>query len=192
MTQDAYWDELGTAWTAINPKLIAPRLEARLRRQTLWLALAFFAGLPLSVAGVALGAWTVWQGASLQAWFFVTRGIAIMTISLLAGFAAWSFKQALHDHLNSLAAMIDLALLRAERWRQAIRLGYGILGVALVLGTAGYQIRILQAKPSATPLWPAIVLLAALAMVLFLLHRKTKDDIAKYRYLKQLLLDDRH
>jgi len=29
-----------------------------------------------------------------------------------------------------------------------------------------------------------------LAMVLFLLHRKAKDDIAKYRYLKRLLFDD--
>ncbi|HEX4634653.1 MAG TPA: hypothetical protein VH189_00630, partial [Rhizomicrobium sp.] len=83
MTQDAYWDELGMAWTAIRPDVqtIAPLLKQRLRRQAAFTTAILFAGLPLALAGGALGAWTIWLGASAGAWFFVTRGIAILTIS---------------------------------------------------------------------------------------------------------------
>src|SRR4029078_2476037 len=40
--RDAYWDELGIAWCAIKPEVnvIAPRLKARLRRQSLLIAAA--------------------------------------------------------------------------------------------------------------------------------------------------------
>jgi len=82
MTQDAYWDELGVAWTAIRPdaQIVAPRVKQRLRRQTVFTSVAIFAGLPLSLAGAALGVWTIWRGISTDAWFFVTRGIAIAAI----------------------------------------------------------------------------------------------------------------
>lgn len=187
--KDAYWDDLGLAWTAIKPdaEAIAPRLKQRLRRQTVFTSMAIFAGLPLSLGGIALGAWTIWRGASVEAWFFVTRGIAIATISLLAGYSAWSFKSALRDDAQSLAAMIALALLRSERWLRAIRLGYLGLGIAALFGTLGEFIRTQMGKPSATPLWTLPILLGALLFVLFLLQRKATDDIAKYRHLKDLL-----
>lgn len=192
MTQDAYWDELGLAWTAINPapETVAPRLQARLRRQAALLAAILLAGIPLSLAGMALGAWTVWLGASTQAWFFVTRGIAIFTMSLLAGFATWSFRSTMVDPAHSLGAMIALALLRAERWRRAVRLAGLGLAIAALFGSAGYIIRIQVGKPSAMSLAPALIVLTVLGLVLFLLHRKASDDIAKYRYLKRLLLEE--
>jgi hypothetical protein len=85
MTQDAYWDDLGVAWTVMSPQAqITPQLKDRLRRQTLFTGAMLFAGLPLALAGVALGVWTIWQGAAVEAWFFVTRGIAIVIISLLS------------------------------------------------------------------------------------------------------------
>jgi hypothetical protein len=191
MTQDAYWDDLGVAWTAISPKAeIAPHLKRRLRRQTLFTAAMLFTGLPLSLAGMALGVWTIWRGASAEAWFFVTRGIAILTISALLGIAAWSFRTAWKDNSQSLAAMIELALARAERWQRAIRLGYFALGIAILFGTVGYEIRLSVGKPPAMSPVEPLILLAVLGFVLFLLQGKAKNDIAKYSYLRQLLLEE--
>jgi len=191
MTQDAYWDDLGVAWTAVTPNLqIAPHLKERLRRQTLFTAVMLFAGLPLSLGGIALGVWTIWQGATVEAWFFVTRGIAIVIIFLLSGIAAWSFRNAWNDDTRSLAAMIGLALTRAQRWHAAIRLGYLALIVAALFGTVGYEIRISMGKPSAMSPVEPLVLLAVLGLVLFLLQRRAKDDIAKYSYLKTLMLEE--
>lgn len=191
MTQDAYWDELGLAWTAINPKAqIGPHLKDRLRRQTLLTSAILFAGIPLSLAGIALGAWTIWHGASVEAWFFVTRGIALVTISLLLGMAAWSFRDAWRDNSWSLAAMIELALARAQKWRSALRLGLFALGVAAVFGTVGYELRLTAGKPMAgSPVEPLIIL-AVLGLALFLLQRKAGEDIAKYRYLAQLMREE--
>jgi hypothetical protein len=190
MTQDAYWDELGMAWTAIDPQIIAPRLKERLHRQTVSIAVVIFTGVPLSLAGIALGAWTVWLGASAEAGNFVTRGIAIVAISMLAGFAAWSFGAAWKDDTQSLAAMIELALRRAQRGRMAIRSGFACLGIAAVFGMIGYAIRLQMGKPPAMSSVEPLLLLAVLAVVLFLLEGKNGSDIAKYRYLKRLLLED--
>jgi len=190
MTKDAYWDELGFAWTAINPEIAAPHLKARLRRQTLVAGLAVFAGAPLCVAAAALGAWTLWRGLASEAWFFVTRGIALVVLSLLGGFAAWSFNSARKDDSDSLAAMIALALRRAQAWLGAVRLGLVGLGTVALLGTLGYELRIQAGKPSAMPPAPALVVLALLAVVLVLLHAKAKEDVAKFRYLQALLSEE--
>ena len=190
MTQDAYWDELGLAWTAINPDIIAPRIRENLRRQSALTALGVFAGLPLSLAGIALGIWTLWHGAFAQAWFFVTRGTAILLMSLIAALAAASFFPLLGDGAQSVAAMIASALAWAQRWHKAVRLGYLGLAVAALFGMSGYFLRVQAGKtPALSPLEP-MVLLALLALVLFLLQRKAKADIAKYRYLQRLLLED--
>ena len=191
MMQDVYWDDLGVAWTAVTPNIqIAPQLKDRLRRQSLFTAAMLFAGLPLSLAGIALGAWTILHGAAVEAWFFVTRGIAIAIISLLLSAAAWSFRNARQSNSQSLAAMVELALLRAHNWHKAIRLGYLALIVAALFGTVGYEIRISMGKPSAMSPVEPLVLLAVLGLVLFLLERRAKDDIAKYSYLKTLMLGE--
>jgi hypothetical protein len=190
MTQDAYWDDLGMAWTAISPAMVAPRLKQRLRRQAIMTGIAIFAGLPLCLAGSALGAWTIWLGASKLAWFFVTRGIAILAISLLSAFAIWSFRNAWRQPGESVAALIELALLRAHRGYRAIRLGYLALAIAAVLGVAGYQIRLQAGKPPAGDPAEPLALLALLGLILFLLQRKAREDMAKYRHLKQLLLEE--
>jgi hypothetical protein len=190
MTGDVYWDDLGVAWTAINPRIESPRLRARLRRQTLLANLAVFVGLPLSLAGIGLGAWTLWRGVSLETWFFVTRGIAILVLSLLGFFAAWSFKNARREQTDSIPAMIALALRRALAWRNAIRLGLAGLCVAALLGTLGHELRIQTGKPSAMPLAPALVLLILLAAMLVLLHARARDEVAKLRYLQSLLAEE--
>jgi hypothetical protein len=190
--RDAYWDDLGIAWTATRADVDA--LGARLKGRLLWQRLAtmavLFAGVPVAIAGAALGGWTIWLGESTGAWNFVIRGIAILSISLLAGFAAWSFKSALRDDSESLSAMIALALLRARRWRRALLLGYVGCGVAAVLGTVGYGVRVHLAGPPALPPYVPLALLAWLGCMLFLLHRRTAGQIAKYRYLQRRLIEE--
>lgn len=190
--RDAYWDNLGIAWAAINPnpRVLTTHIKRRLRWQTLSVAAATFGGIPIGAAGVVLGIWTIWTGLSTDTWNFATRGAAIVVISLLVIGVIWSFKNVLKDNTESLSAMIDLTLLRAEKWQFATRLGYVACVVAAALGTIGYGIRIRSGKPPAmSPIEP-LVLLAALGVGLFLFHRVVRDRIAKFRYLKRLLLEE--
>lgn len=187
--RDAYWDELGIAWTAIEPDLRAsmPRMKRQLRWQTLSLAAVTFGGVPVGIAGGVLGVWTIWLGLSTGIWNFATRGAAILVISLLIAGAGWSSRSTLRDNTETLSAMVELTLLRAEKWHLAIRLGYASCVVAAVLGMIGYGIRVHFGKPPAmSPVEPMVVL-AGLGLVLVLLHRSVRRRIAKYRYLRRLL-----
>lgn len=187
--KDAYWDELGIAWTAIEPDLrdSMQRMKRRLRWQKLSMAAVVFGGLAVGITGSLLGIWTIWVGLSAGIWNFVTRGAAILVISLLVAGLGWSSRRAIRDNTETLSAMIELTLLRAEKWYSAIRLGYASCIVAAVLGMIGYGIRVHSGKPPAmSPLEPMIVL-AVLAFVLVLMHRGVRRRIAKYRYLKHML-----
>lgn len=187
--KDAYWDELGIAWTAIEPDLRAsmPRMKRQMRWHTLAMVAATFGGAAVSIAGGVLGIWTIWTGLSAGIWNFATRGTAILVISLLIAGLGWSFRSALRDNTETLSTMIELALLRAEKWYLAIRLGYAGCVVAATFGMIGYGIRVHSGKsPAMSPIEPVIVL-AALGLVLVLLHRGVRDRIAKYRYLKRTL-----
>ena len=192
--KDAYWDDLGVAWTAMDPPLqtIVPRMKSRLRRQSLLIAVALSVATPLGLAGLALGAWTIWHGALAGIWNFIPRGISIIAISLILEFAAWSFKAALRDDTESLTSMIELSLLRTERWLTAIRLGYVIFAITFIFGVAGYEIHIHFVNPHshARPPVEGPVVTAILCLVLYLLQTRAKDRIAKYRYLKLLLHDE--
>jgi hypothetical protein len=192
MTQDAYWDDLGLAWTAIrpNPQILAPRLKERLRRQTAFAAVIFFAGVPLSLAGCALGVWTVWFGASTQTWNFIPRGLGLLAISLMAVFAAASFRGTLRDDAASLRVMIELSLSRTEKWRQALGLAWFSCAAAALFGMAGYGISVYFKKPHLlAPVEPLIITLL-LGLVFLGLQKKAKQDILKYRHLKNLLLEE--
>lgn len=187
--RDAYWDELGIAWTAIEPDLRAsmPRMKRQLRWQTLSLVAVTFGGVPVGIAGGVLGVWTIWLGLSTGIWNFATRGAAILVISLLITGAGWSSRSTLRDNTETLSAMVELTLLRAEKWHLAIRLGYASWVVAATLGMIGYGIRVHFGKPPAMSPVEPMVILAGLGLVLVLLHRSVRRRIAKYRYLRRLL-----
>lgn len=186
---DAYWDELGIAWRAIEPDLQAstPRMKRQARWHTLLMGAVVFGGVPVGIAGGALGIWTAWVGLSTDAWNFVTRGAAILVIASLLLGAGLSARSTLRADTRTLAAMVGLALLRAQKWRLAIRLGYAACVVAAVLGMIGYGIRTHAGKPPAMSPVEPMVALALLWVVLMLLHRGVRARIAKYRYLQRLL-----
>jgi hypothetical protein len=191
--RDAYWDELGVAWRALNPdpEIIAPRLNARLRRQSLLIWAGLVAGLPLSAAGMLLGVFTLWRGWSTDTLNFVTRGIAIGAMSVLLAMAVSVLLPVRgSDAARAVSDMIDLAIARAQRALVTIRLGFYACIVAATFGLVGTAIRTYLARP---PRMSPVVDMAVLVMValgLFLCARHIRVSLAKLRALKHALSTD--
>ncbi|HJS92591.1 MAG TPA: hypothetical protein VJ738_21665 [Steroidobacteraceae bacterium] len=189
-SNDVYWDELGVAWRAINPEpsVIAPKLETRLRRQAAAVLAIMVVGVPLSIGGLVLGISTAWIGWSHGIWNFIARGVAIIAISSLLAIAAFSRRGSGRVDSSSLADMLDLGIVQAERFRRAVRAGCWACGVAAVLGLLGYGIRVHFYRPPAmSPIEP-LVLLALLVIALYLFGRRNRDDLARLKYLRGVLM----
>jgi hydrogenase-4 membrane subunit HyfE len=189
-TTDSYWDELGVAWSAINPDInvIMPRLKSRLRRQSFLIGAGVALGILLAAGGFILGVVTLWNGWTTDAWNFITRGVAILVTSALVSTAvSLLLPVRASGDVQALLEMIDLAIARAERILNTIRLGFYACAVVAVLGLAGTAIRThLGRPPSASPLGD-LAMLAILALGLFFYARHTRVDLAKYRYLRKAL-----
>jgi hypothetical protein len=189
---DAKWDELGVAWRAIDPNIsvIKPRLEARLRRQTEWITAALVIGLPLGVAGVLLGVVTIFLG-FLGPWNFVTRGIAMVAMSTILSLALWSLQPVRSIATTSaLSQMIDLAIDRAQRTRSVIRAGFYSCLIAAVFGLIGTAIRTHLGNPPKMSPVIDLVIVALIALVLWLYGRQLRVELAKYAALKRALAVD--
>jgi hypothetical protein len=188
-SSDAYWDELGVAWCAIDPDIsvVAQRLGARLRRQSRWITAALVIGLPLGAAGVLLGATTIWSGWHSGTWNFVTRGIAIIAMSAILTLAVSSLLSVRSGGAGGLSEMIDLAVGRAQRTLVLIRAGLYACAIAAVFGLVGTAIRThLAAPPRMSPIVDLAVL-ALVALALFLYGRQVKVELWKYRTLRGAL-----
>lgn len=187
-TTDAYWDELGVAWSAIDPDInvIMPRLKSRLRRQSLLIRAGAAIGILLAVGGFIIGVVTIWRGWTTDTWNFVTRGIAILAISSFASIAvSLLLPVRASGDVKALVEMIDLAIARGERTLKAIRLGFYACTVAAVLGLAGAAIRTHLSRPPSASLLVDVSVLGILALGLFFYARHTRIELAKYRCLKR-------
>jgi len=190
MTNDAYWDELGVAWCAVKPEaeIILPRLKARLRRQSLLITAGLVLGLPLGAAGIALGLYTIvlgWQGG---AWFFVTRGTAIILVSGLVLYA-WMMLRPVcaGDAGRALPYMLRLAIARLERLLAAARLGLYACIVLAVFGSAGMMLRMEAGKPVQGSILLFYVIIAGCAAGLFFHGRAMRATLVRYKHLQQVL-----
>ena len=189
-TTDAYWDDLGVAWSAINPDInvIMPRLKSRLQRQSLFIRTGVALGTVLAAGGLVISGLTIWQGWTANTWNFVTRGMAILAISVLVSIAvSWLLPVRAGTEPNALSKMIDLAIARAERTLNAIRLGLYACTVAAVFGLAGTAIRTHSSRPPSVSPIIDVGVLAILALGLYYYARHTKVELAKYRCLKSVL-----
>lgn len=189
---DAYWDQLGVAWRAFNPdsNAIAQRLRLRLRSQAMCANVLAFLGIPLSVATLALGVFTIWIGFSSGAWNFVTRGVALVAIAALLACASWSQRIGVRADTSTLAQMLDLVLLRTRKLRKATVMGIAMCAVAAVFGVAGYAIRIrIGHAPAMSPLEP-LALLGLSSVALILYARRGADEIRRLSYLKRALVPE--
>ena len=190
MTTDAYWDELGIAWTATVPNLteFAPNLTIRFRRQIWLFRTGFLASIVLGLTGLILGLWTTWLGITHGLWNFAIRGPAIVIIGLLALAAAHAFwSRGAMDDGCPVSEMIDLAIIRAKRLLLVVRLSLSACGVAAVFGVAGAMMRSHFARPPHLSPVVDVILLALAMTVLALCGRSVKVDLAKFEYLKRAL-----
>ena len=192
-SRDAYWDELGIAWCAIKPEVnvIAPRLKARLRRQSLLITAGLVIGLPFSAAGLLLGALTIWTGLTTGTWNFVTRGLAIGVISAIVAIAvSLLLPVRASEAARALSEMIELAIARAQRTLAMIRLGFYACAVAVVFGLIGTAIRAYLASPPRMSPVVDLAVLGVFALGLFLCSRRVRVNLEKLRYLKRALAVD--
>ena len=190
VTTDAYWDELGVAWSAINPDInvIMPRLKYRLRLQSFLIGAGVVLGSVLAAGGFIIGAATMWRGWTTDTWNFVTRGIAIVFVSALLSIAvSLLLPVRASADVKALTEMIDLAVARAERTLKTIRLGFYACAVLAVFGLAGTAVRTYLSRPPTVSLTIDLAVLAIFALGLFVYARHTRVDLAKYRYLKKAL-----
>ncbi|HEY6454386.1 MAG TPA: hypothetical protein VIY90_03790 [Steroidobacteraceae bacterium] len=192
-TADDYWDELGVIWCAIDPNVnaIAPRLAARLRRQSRWITAGLVIGLPLCLIGILLGVASIGIGAFSGAWNFVTRGICIIAMSTIISFALASLLEVRSASATSaLAQMIDLAIGRAHRSLLLIRAGLCACVIAAVFGLVGTAIRAHLGRPPKMSPLVDLVMVGLIALVLLLYGRQIRAELGKYRSLKRALAVD--
>jgi hypothetical protein len=187
---DRYWDDLGVAWRAVSPdaSAIAPRLDARLRRESALIRAALVVGLPLSVGGVGLGVFTMWRGWATGAWNFVSRGSAIVAIAILLAIAMSELMAVRAGHTaRAVSDMLDLAIARAYRTLIVLRLALIACAVAAVMGLAGTVVRShLAAPPRMSPVID-VLLLAILALAVFVWKRDLRRRLEQLRAVKRAL-----
>lgn len=185
--------EPGVAWTAIDPNLraIASQLPVRLRRQSQWMAVALVIGMLFGAMGVLLGLVTIGSGLSFHIWNFLTRGVAIIAMSVIVICAVWPLQRLTSlDAAQALSPMIDLAIDHGKKTLSLVRGGLYCCVIAAVFGLAGNAIRThFGNPPKMSPLIPlTIVALVALAVVIW--GRQTRLELRKYRSLKRVLAVD--
>ena len=187
---DPFWDDLGVTWTAVDPDInvIKPRLKARLRRHSLLIAVGVAIGMPLSIAGLALAAWTLWVAWTSDALNFYARGVAVAAISLLIARAvALMLPVRAADAARSLTDMLDLTIMRAKRTGLIIRLGLYSCLVAAALGLVGAAIRThFESPPQMSPIVD-LGILAALALILITFGRHNAMSLGMLRALRGAL-----
>jgi hypothetical protein len=192
-SSDAYRDELGVAWCAIDPNVsvIASRLQVQLRRQSRWITAGLVIGLPLCLAGILLGVMSIGIGGFSRQWNFVTRGIAIIAMSAILTIALSSLLDVRSFRTTSaLSEMINLAVERAQRNLLLIRAGLYACVIAAVFGLVGTAIRTHLGRPPKMSPIVDLVILALIALALFLGGRQIRVRMEKYRALNRALAVD--
>ena len=113
-----YWDEPGIPWDAIDPKLraTASHHPGRLHRRAQWMAVSLVARVLLGAMGVLLGLATIGTGLSFHIWNFLTRGVAIIAMSVITMLATWRLQQTTSpDAAQALSQIVDLAINQAQK-----------------------------------------------------------------------------
>lgn len=187
---DAYWDDLGVAWRATDSDLerAAPRLQARVRRQSFVIAAALTLGIPLGAAGLVLGVVTLWHGWTTGTWNFVTRGFATALISVLLVRALASFLPfRAHADTRALSGMLEIACARIRRTLVLLRTAIVACLIATVFGIIGAVIRTHAGSPPRLSPVIDVIVVALIAACLWLYERAVSAEGRKFEYLQRTL-----
>jgi hypothetical protein len=166
--------------------VMALQLQVRLRRQSHWMAVALVIGVLFGAMGVLLGLGTIGLGLASGTWNFVTRGVAIIAMSMILGFAVWPFQSVRSlDAVQALSEMIDLAIDHAQKFLSLIRAGLYCCVIAAVFGLLGTAIRTHFDRPPKMSPIVDLTILALVAVLIALWGRQTRRELGKYQNLKQ-------
>jgi len=186
--RDGFWDELGILWRASvqDVGFISSRLEARLRLQSALLTAGTIAGAALGVVGFGLAAWAIWVGASSQAWNFLTRGVTLAIVSVLAVMTSLGLRQREESTTGSLREMLQAYVARSERLIRAADLGSYSLVILAIGGMLGYGLRVRLGRPPAVSPIQNLLLLALVGSALVWYRRTQARVLRKYRHLSEV------
>lgn len=185
---DAFWDELGVSWRASisDSGLLSSRLEARLRLQSALLTVGAVAGAAVSLLGLGLAAWTLWIGWSSPTWHFLTRGLTLAAVSLLAGIAALGLRARKGVETRSVKEMLQVSIERTERLIRAADLGCYSLVILAFGGMVGYALRLRLGRPAAVSPVEDLLALAVAGLALLWYRGSQAFALRKYRHLSQV------
>ncbi len=190
-SSDPFWDELGIEWTAIQPDnaVVAPRLEARIHRQSMLINRGLIVGLLAALTSALVSAFCIWIGWHTGEWNFVIRGIAF---AVIAGILSLGITALLRVRSGggpqSLSEMLGLSISRLRKALWLTRLGFAACGITALLGVAGTMVRTHLSRPPAMSPLVDLALLAVLALGLFLYGRRAQSDLRKYTQLRHILV----
>jgi hypothetical protein len=175
----------------VDVDVVKPRLQSRLRRQSLLIQTALVLGVPLAAAGLVLGALTVWWGWTTATSNFVIRGVAIGIVAALALTTLLSLVSVRASaDARALAEMLALAIRRARTTRAVIRVGLFSCAIVAVFGVIGAVIRTRAGRPPALSPVVDVAVIVLVAVILLLYRGRTNVTLAKLRYLEQAIASD--
>ena len=183
--EDAFWDELGVSWRASvrDPGLVSSRVEARLKLQSALLTAGTIAATSLGVLGFGLAAWTLWIGWTGQVWSFITRGVTVAAISLLAIMASLAFRTRDRLETRSLQNMLRFSITRTERLIRATDLACYSLVILAVGGMMGYALRIRFGRPPAVSPVEDLLVLSVAGLALLWFRRSQARALRRHQHI---------
>lgn len=184
---DAFWDDLGVAWRASIPDagLVSSRLEARFRLQSALLTGGTIVGSVTSLLCAGLAVWALWVGWSSPTWNFLTRGVTLAAVSVLAVMATLALRARDGMRTRSLRETLQASIVGIERLIRAADMACYAMVILAFGGTVGYAIRMHLARPPAVPLAEDLLALAVAGLVLGWYRRSQVHTLRKYRHLSQ-------
>lgn len=186
--EDAFWDELGISWRASvpDPRLVSARLEARLKLQSVLLTAGSIAAALVSVVGFGLAAWVLWIGWTSHTWNFITRGVTLAAVSLLAIMAGLALRTRSEAETRSLRDMLQLSITRTGRLIRATELTCYPVVILTVGGLVGYALRIRLSRPPAISPVEDLLILALAGLGLIWFRWSQARALRRYRHIRRI------
>jgi hypothetical protein len=184
---DAFWDELGISWRASvhDTDFVSSRLEAKLKLQSALLGAGAIAATLLGVLGFAAAARALWIGWTSHFWNFITRGLVLAAVSVLAIIASLALRTRDGVDTRSLRDMLQLSIARTERLVKAADLTCYSLAILVVGGLVGYALRIKLSRPPAISPVEDILILALAALSVIWFRQSQTRALRRYQHIRR-------
>lgn len=182
---DAFWDDLGVSWRASihDAGSVSSRLKTKVRFQSALVAAGTIAAALLGVLGFALAARALWIGLTSHVWHFLTRGLTLAAVSILAISVSLALRTRDGAGTRSLRDMLQLAITRTERLIKAADLTCYSFFILMVGGLIGYAFRIKVSRPPAVSPIEDLLILALATISVIWFRRSQAHALRRYQHI---------